>query len=123
MSGETLSQLFDELKEIKQSMATKEDISNMATKEDISNMATKEDIANMATKEDISNMATKDDLLNLATKEDVAEIPYIKRAVREISDKVDVMAKEMVLKEDFEYVQKKIAEHDRDIFKLKNRAF
>lgn len=96
MSGKTLSQLFDELKEIKQSMATKEDIANMATKEDIS---------------------------KLATKEDVAEIPYIKRAVHEISDNVNEMKKDMVQKEDLDYLYQKVAEHDRDIFKLKNRSF
>ncbi|QXJ34035.1 PD-(D/E)XK nuclease family protein [Saccharolobus shibatae] len=60
-----------ELEEIKNVMATKEDLKGMATKEDLKTMATKEDLKGMATKEDLKTMATKEDLKGMATKEDL----------------------------------------------------
>ncbi|KAB3531170.1 hypothetical protein F8154_13155 [Alkaliphilus pronyensis] len=68
------SQLCFEMDEMKQVMATKEDLKGMASKEDIKNMATKEDLKGMATKEDIKNMATKEDLKGMATKEDIIKL-------------------------------------------------
>ncbi|ACP47527.1 Protein of unknown function DUF1626 [Sulfolobus islandicus Y.N.15.51] len=56
-----------ELEEIKNVMATKEDLKGMATKEDLKTMATKEDLKGMATKEDLKTMATKEDLKRLET--------------------------------------------------------
>lgn len=58
---------------------------------------------------------------NMATKEDVADIPLIKRAVFELSERVDRIERDMVRKEDLQYVDLKISEHDREIFKLKTR--
>jgi len=61
--------------EIKDSMATKDDIANMATKDDIANMATKDDIANMATKDDIKGLEFKieDTERRLSAKIDLVE--------------------------------------------------
>ena len=43
-----------EIKDIKNNMATKDDLSNFATKDDLSNFATKDDLKNLATKDDIN---------------------------------------------------------------------
>lgn len=111
MSEELLNRLMTEIKEIKE------------------NMVTKEDAKNFVTKDDLKNFATKDDLKKFATKDDVAEIPFIKAAVNDLSAKVDqlsgrvgVIEKEMVRKVDLEYIYQKIAEHDREIFALKNHS-
>ena len=64
-----------DLANLRDEMATKDDLAQMATKDDLARMATKEDLAalkeQMATKEDLAalkeQMATKDDLSRLAT--------------------------------------------------------
>lgn len=73
-------------------------------------------------KEMKENMVMKADISNMATKEDVAEIPFIKATVHELSAKVDVIEKEMVKKVDLDYVYQKIAVHDREIFNLTRHA-
>jgi len=61
---------MNDIRHLREKMATKDDLRGMATKDDIVNMATKDDIVNMATKDDLreleSKMATKDDLRELA---------------------------------------------------------
>ena len=120
MTEALLNKLFDEIKEMKE---------NMLTRDDLTTFATKDDLANFATKDDLANFATKDDLANFATKEDVADIPYIKTAVNELSvkvsdltERVDIIEKEMVRKADLQFVYHKLAEHDREIFNLKYQS-
>lgn len=60
---------------------------------------------------------------NMATKDDVAEIPYIKQTVTETSEKVNKMDEEMVRKEDLQYIQDQVWQHDRDIYYLKKPSF
>jgi hypothetical protein len=110
MSEELLIEIMNEIKEMRKEMVTNSDLTHFATKNDL------------------KNFATKEDLKNLATKEEVAEIPFIKAAVQDLAIKVDeltgrvsVIEKEMVRKVDLEYIHQKIAEHDREIFYLKNR--
>lgn len=55
-------ELRGEIKTIKETMATKEDLKNFATKEDLKNFATKEDLKKFPTKEDIKKFATKEEL-------------------------------------------------------------
>lgn len=56
-----LADLYNEIKEIRNNMATKEDLVGMATKADIANMATKEGLASI--KEDVAVM--KEDIRRL----------------------------------------------------------
>ncbi|MHB1394038.1 MAG: hypothetical protein ACYCYE_13385 [Clostridia bacterium] len=65
---ELLSQMHNEIKDMKANMATKEDLLGMATKEDLRGMASKSDIVNIDTKEDLKRMATKDDIRRLETE-------------------------------------------------------
>ncbi len=51
-----LSQLHNEIIDMKAIMATKDDIANMATKDDLLGMATKDDLLGMATKDDIRRL-------------------------------------------------------------------
>ncbi|WP_163151218.1 hypothetical protein [Anoxybacillus sp. MB8] len=57
-----LNELQAEINNMKQTVASKQDLENMATKEDLKAMATKQDLENMATKEDLKAMASKQDL-------------------------------------------------------------
>ena len=62
MEGGNINDLLKEIREIRENMATKEDIRNMATKEDIRKIEEKEirEIReNMATKEDIRKIEEK----------------------------------------------------------------
>lgn len=55
-----LEKMYIEMQELKQDMATKQDISNMATKQDISNMATRQDIVRLEDKMDTNFKALYD---------------------------------------------------------------
>ncbi|MCU7788743.1 PD-(D/E)XK nuclease family protein [Pyrobaculum sp. 3827-6] len=57
--------LMKEIEEIKNAMATKEDLKAFATKEDLRAFATNEDLKAFATKEDLKVFATKEDLAAL----------------------------------------------------------
>ncbi len=46
-----------EMKDIKETMATKEDLKDFATKEDLKDFATRDDLKNLATKDDINMLA------------------------------------------------------------------
>ena len=63
----------EDLKAIKDEMATKDDLKAFATKEDLKAFATKEDLKAFATKDDLKAFATKEDLKDFATKEDFLE--------------------------------------------------
>lgn len=109
MSDALLKAIMDEIKEMKTSMVTKDDLKNFATKDDLKNFATKDDFKKL--------------------EEVVADIPFIKAAVQELAVKVDhltgrvdIIEKEMVRKKDLEYIYQKIAEHDREIFYLKSQS-
>src|SRR3989344_6137378 len=101
--------------EIKDSMATKDDIANMATKDDIANMATKDDIANMATKDDIANMATKDDIKGLEFKMEDTE--------RRLSAKIDAVDEKVdALEEvDIRGLQRRVFVLEKDVKQIKHR--
>jgi cysteinyl-tRNA synthetase len=99
----------EELEAIRQSMATKEELEafRQSTQEELEairqSMATKEELEairqSMATKEELEairqSMATKEELeairQSMATKEDIADLPFIKQAVIELSDKVNLV--------------------------------
>nr|WP_261310639.1 PD-(D/E)XK nuclease family protein [Saccharolobus shibatae] len=91
-----------ELEEIKNVMATKEDLKGMATKEDLKTMATKEDLKGMATKEDLKTMATKEDLKGMATKEDLKTMAT-KEDLKGMATKEDL--KTMATKEDLKRLE------------------
>ena len=59
---ELLSQMLNEIKDMKVNITTKEDLLGMATKMDIEGIATKEDLKGMVTKEDLKEIATSDDI-------------------------------------------------------------
>ena len=99
-----------ELMSMKETMATKEELA--IVKE---TMATKEELASMEERM-IGRFAT------MATKADVADIPTLKVAILEVSDTVNAISDQMATKEDLQYYDKKIMEHDRDIYKIKQRV-
>jgi len=114
MDEKILAQLIknvisEELKSIKDEMATKEDLKAFATKDDVNAikavMATKDDLKAFATKDDLkaikAEMATKDDLKAFATKEDLKAFAT-KEDLKAFATKDDVNAikAEMATKED-----------------------
>jgi hypothetical protein len=83
--------LFNEMKEIKTNMATKQDLKSMATKQDLESMATKQDLESMATKQDLESMATKQDLKSMATKQDLKSMAT-KQDLESMATKIDSMS-------------------------------
>ena len=71
---ELLSQMLNEIKDMKANIATKEDLLGMATKMDIEGIVTKEDLKGIVTKEDLKGMVTKENLKGMVTKDDLKEI-------------------------------------------------
>ena len=116
MDEKILAQLIknvisEELKSIKDEMATKEDLKAFATKEDLKaikdEMATKDDLKAFATKEDLKAFATKEDLKAFATKEDLKAFAT-KEDLKAFATKDDLKAfatkedlKDFATKEDF----------------------
>nr|WP_039938854.1 repeat-containing protein [Anoxybacillus gonensis] len=94
-----LNELQAEINNMKQTVATKQDLENMVTKEDLKAMAAKQDLENMATKEDLKAMATKQDLENMATKEDLKAMAT-KQDLENMATKEDLKA--MATKQDLE---------------------
>ncbi|MEN1967523.1 hypothetical protein WMZ97_05525 [Lentibacillus sp. N15] len=70
MSEQILEQLVEEVKNIKNKMASKDDLAAMASKDDLAAMASKNDLDQMATKDDLNSLATKSDLVELERKID-----------------------------------------------------
>ncbi len=72
----------DDLANLEERMATKEDLERFATKEDLADleeritarMATKDDLERFATKEDLEQLATKSEVEQLATKSEVEQL-------------------------------------------------
>ncbi|MFV9511485.1 hypothetical protein ACMW72_09375, partial [Tepidibacillus sp. LV47] len=75
----------------------------------------------MATKDELEairqSMATKDELKAMATKDD---FNAVKLAVLELSEKVNTIMENMVTKTDLKYIETKIIEHDKELFKFKD---
>ncbi|KXG44029.1 hypothetical protein U473_08425 [Tepidibacillus decaturensis] len=62
-------------------------------------------------------MATKKDLEKMATKED---FDALKLAILELSANVNHIMENMTTKEDLKYLEAKLIEHDKQIYKFKD---
>ena len=96
-----LNTIVSSINEIKNKMATKEDLEGMATKEDLEGMATKEDLKGMATKKDLERMATKEELKvlesKMATKEDIR---LIRRDMRKMNLGIEAILEDIKMLDD-----------------------
>lgn len=102
-------------KEDLKDFATKEDLESFATKEDLKIFATKEDLKSFATKEDLKDFATKDDLKNLATKEDINIL------AEELHTEIQAVYNELVdLRDNLNTMEVLTTKNAYDIAKLKS---
>lgn len=112
-----LNELQAEMNNMKQTVATKQDLENMVTKEDLKAMATKQDLENMATREDLKAMATKQDLENMATKQD---LKMIQQAVLETNEIVkNIEANQKRQERILDVLSKRSIEHEAQITDLR----
>ncbi|SCX77911.1 hypothetical protein [Alkaliphilus peptidifermentans] len=86
-----LEKMYIEMQEMKQVMATKDDIKNMATKDDIKNMATKDDIKRLENNMVKMENELKDDIRGLYDryKQCVEGISGINYKLDKLTEKVD----------------------------------
>lgn len=113
-----LEQMMSELKDIRKDMVTKNDIKNMATKDDIKDTATKKDL-NIVQKEIMNELdKTNKHLQSIDSKQHIIYEQTGK--LSEFHTETLSILEQLATKEDLEYFDKKITEHDRNIFKIKN---
>ena len=79
-----------EVRDIKETMTTKDDLKDFATKDDLKDFATKDDLKDFATKDDIKNLATKDDI-NMLADELHAEIQTVYDELVELRNDLSTM--------------------------------
>ncbi|HLR35216.1 MAG TPA: hypothetical protein VK071_07820 [Tissierellales bacterium] len=112
-----------EMKDIKETMATKEDLKDFATKEDLKDFATKEDLKDFATKEDLKDFATKEDLKDFATKDDLKNLATkddINILADELHTEIQSVHDELVeLRSDLSTMEVLTTKNAYDIAKLK----
>lgn len=93
-----LRQILNELKDVRNRMATKDDI-----------LAVKDELAK--TNEHLTNIESKQDMIYRQTGK-----------LSEYHTEIVSRLEEVVTKEDLTYLDKKLGEHDREIFKLKQKG-
>lgn len=112
-----------EFRDIKEAMATKDDLKNFATKDDLKNFATKDDLKNFATKDDLKNFATKDDLKVFATKDDLKNLATkddINMLADELHAEIQTVYGELIeLRNDLSTMEMLTTKNAYDIAKLK----
>ena len=64
----------DQIQQLKDIFATKDDLKGFATKTDLKPFATKDDLKSFATKTDLKPFATKDDFKGFATRDETKSI-------------------------------------------------
>jgi len=102
------------IKELKETMATKEDLRQFATKEDLERFVTREHF-DAVIKDLKETMATKEDLRQFATKEDIEKL---RSDMKRIEDK-------MATKEQFEAIAISVEDSGRDMvqYLLEQRGY
>ncbi|MEI3597083.1 MULTISPECIES: hypothetical protein [unclassified Oceanobacillus] len=79
----------------------------------------------MATKNDLESINLKIDSISKQAVKNAEDISVIKENQEKATEKHNEILStlnDLATKEDLEYLDKKVGEHDREIFKIKNRA-
>ena len=112
-----------EVRDIKETMTTKDDLKDFATKDDLKDFATKDDLKDFATKDDLKDFATKDDLKDFATKDDIKNLATkddINMLADELHAEIQTVYDELVeLRNDLSTMEMLTTKNAYDIAKLK----
>jgi len=84
----------EEIKKIREGLATKEDLKIFASKNDLESFAAKDDLKRFATKDDLKNFATKVDLKYFATKKDLKKLEN--RIIKKLNEIIHVFDREIL---------------------------